>query len=514
MKKVKYFILLVSITTIFSCSKENNIENDITNTDTELFFQTRKNLLKKEFGFSLINALNQSPKLRTLIKTEALKMFNKDYEVLVYSIKDEILENGQTFENLLNLHFKEGLTLIDVLNTEPTLTLLVPELPKNSFSAKSWDALNEIPAVAIRTNVSNKVPMITPNGELGIIPSDEVPGFPILVIKNNERVIANTEHSDFDSYPTKVFLKKNDVQFKFWASNFDNTNSKNSNSTFNRVTFQLDQVLVDAYDIYQQQYPNLNGWQRDYIYYGIQPSNPNGPFSYDFKEHIRSFSMEGDGFAAYNKISDQTGDPSYNNHHRIGTSHWTGGYYEFRTTSLINSNNGVGDQLVNGFSLAPDELFQLHYEIYTTGHWFWKKRWYRLTGITKKVAAVDVPIINWDLDDYSTSIKIHIEEVDQTVTSVITDSRVTKMATNFEFSPSLGEKVKLGLKFGASAETVETHTVQRTFTQGSDDLQFTIVNFADKVILVKNNWYFGRYYITRDYSTGLCKFSLEPKRVQ
>ncbi len=143
--------------------------------------------------------------------------------------------------------------------------------------------------------------------------------------------------------------------------------------------------------------------------------------------------------------------------------------------------------------------------------------YYKLKNIYNKTIIVDLPIINWDLDQYASSIKIEIEEVDLSETTVITDSRTVKFATNFDISSTLGEKVKLGLKFGASLETNETHTVQRTFTQGNDFLGEVIVNFADKVVLRKiNGWIMGSRWITRDYTTGLgyCKFSVEPKRVQ
>ena len=464
-----------------------------------------------------MNSIKQSSRLRELIKTEALKMFDKDYEVLIYSIIDTELENGITFKELINNNSKDDFQLSKLLEIEPTLTILVPELPLDSFSAKSWDISREIPALAIRTNTSNKAIMISPEGEMSVIPEDAIPGFPVLVIKNNERVICDLNNNNFSKYKTKVFLEKEGLKFKFWASSFDNTN-EHKNLQNNRLTLSLDQKLIDAYSIYQTNYPNLNGWQRDYIYYGIQPSNPNGPFTNDFKEHIRSFKMLGTGMSAYNLISDQTGDPHYRNHHRIGTSHWTGGNYEFKVTTLINGTNGVGSEIINGFTVSPNDLFNLRYSIYTTGWWFWKRRWYRLESIRNKTVNVNVPIINWDLDVYSTSLKMFIEEVDLTTTTVITDTRTVKFATNFEFNSTLGEKVKLGLKFGASQEITETHTVQRTFTQGNDELQYVIANFGDKVIIQRTNlWLIGgvrSYYQTREYSTGLCQFSLEPKRVQ
>ena len=90
----------------------------------------------------------------------------------------------------------------------------------------------------------------------------------------------------------------------------------------------------------------------------------------------------------------------------------------------------------------------------------------------------------------------------------------SKFATNFGIDTALGVKTKIGLKFGASVETIQTQTVQKTFTQGNNFLGEAIVNFADKVIIRKTN--LRNMWITRDYITGsgYCEFSIEPKKVQ
>lgn len=495
----------------YSCNQDDLI---VEGTQNQSELMSKKNVLKEKFGFALVNSLTESQILREMIKEEALRMFNKDYEVLVYSMLDRRLENGMTFEEIINSYADDEFTLQSLLDLEPTLTILVPELPMNSFSAEKWDAVNEIPAIAIRTN-TNEIPLITPESEIGMIPYDAIPGFPVLVIKNNERVTSNIENADYYNLKTRIVYDKDGIEFRFWSDSFDNKKNENY---LQRSTRNIDQVLNEAYNIYEQQYPGLNGWQRDYVYYGIQPSNPDGPFKYDFQEHIRSFGMTGNAMNAYNKISDQTGDPRYNNNHRINTSHWTEGFYEFKVRTIINAKNGIGNELINGFTVSPSELFQLEYETYTTGWWFWKKTYYRLKNIYNKTILIDIPIINWDLDEYASSIKIEIEEVDLTTTTIITDTRTVKFATNFGISPSLGEKVKLGLKFGASLETTQTHTVQKTFTQGNDFLGEAIVNFADKVVLERKVSKFPLRirWKTRDYTSGLgyCKFSVEPKRVQ
>lgn len=507
--------IILSFFLLAACSTEENFTDDKKMQELSRASQKdEKSTLKETFAISLMKSLNESPRLRDLLKNETLKMFNKDYEVLIYSIKDNRLENGITLEELINKNSEADFKLSTLLKVEPTLTILVPELPLESFSAEKWKSQLEIPAVAIRTNYTNEVPLITPELNLEMMPSDVIPGFPVIVVKNNERVVSNLDNPNIRSLNTRTIFENDGIIMKFWANSFDN---EYDDKFAARSIGYLDPTLVSAFNIYDQQNPNLNGWQRDYIYYGIQPSAPNGPFIYDFQEHLRGFGMTGNAMNAYNKISDQTGDPFVNNHHRINTSHWTGGFYEFKVRTIINAKNGVGNELINGFTISPNQLFGLEYETYTSGTWFWEKTYYKLTKIYNKTVLVDVPLINWDLDEYASSIKIEIEEVDLTTTTVITDTRTVKFATNFSIDTSLGTKVKTGMKFGASLESTQTHTVQKTFTQGNDFLGEAIVNFADKIVIEEEIFpFFGAIYETRDYTTGLgyCKFSIEPKKVQ
>ncbi|MFD2907618.1 hypothetical protein ACFSX9_02610 [Flavobacterium ardleyense] len=506
--ELKNLAIVISLLFLCSCTNEDFTKNE---SSQEIIKQKdSKSILKENFAFSLMKSIKESKVLRDLIKNEALKMFNKDFEVLVYLIKDIRLENGATFEETINRNAENNFQLSKLLSVEPTLTILVPELPQGSFSAKIWNTASEIPAVALRTNYTNEVPLITPDLNLEMIPSDLVPGFPVIVVKNNERVISNLENPNIRNLKTKTVFEKDGVIIKFWADSFDNENEKNNAARFVR---NLDPVLVSSYDVYDQQNPNLDGWQRDYIYYGIQPTAPNGQFTYDFQEHLRSFSMTGDAINAYNKISDQTGDPKMVSYHRVNTSHWTGGFYEFKVRTIINAKNGVGNELINGFTVSPDQLFFLEYEIVKGSFTF---KYYRLKNISNQTVLVDIPLINWDLDEYASSIKIEIEEVDLTTTTVLTDSRSVKFATNFSIDATFGIKVKTGLKFGASLETTQIKTVQKTFTEGNDFLGAAIVNFADKVIIGRRRGgILGvEGWQTRDYTTGYCKFSIEPKKVQ
>ena len=508
MRNPLFIFLAILLLLTVSCREDNlnpnENQNDEVGVKLESLYSSRSSKLKREFARALIKSMNESPKLRELIKNEALKMFDKDYEVLIISLKERKVENGMSVEDLLNSNLQR-FKLNELLQDNPALTILVPVLPENSFSAESWDTSNVIPSVAIRTRCSNDIPYFKTDGNEGIIEGKYIPGFPIVVVKDNERVVFQTDPV-YSKLRSAVY-KKNGFSYRFWCEEFDeNAKSIKSPKINNRLTTSIDSKIITAYNIYN----GTDGWQRDYIYYGISPSNPKGKFTYNYQEYVTSFSMNGDANIAYQKISDQTGDPYIVNNNNINS--WTGGFYEFKVRTIINAKSGVGNELINGFTASPDKIFKLTYRQVST----FPKR-YILDKIENNEMKVMLPLINWKLEDYATSIKIQIEEVDLSTTTVITDSRTVKFATNFEANTTIGEILKVGMKYGASFEDTQTHTVQRTFTQGNDDLGETIINFGDNVIIGKAT--VGSIipitiYATRFYSSGFYNISVEPIRVQ
>lgn len=115
-------------------------------------------------------------------------MIDYDYDVLYQLIKDIELENGSTLER--NIQDYLGIEKTILINEKfPTLTLFVPTLPENSFSAEIWNPDIETPFVAIRCDYSSEVPIYNANGEEIILTPDYIPRFPVIVVKNNERII-------------------------------------------------------------------------------------------------------------------------------------------------------------------------------------------------------------------------------------------------------------------------------------------------------------------------------------
>ena len=80
----------------------------------------------------------------------------------------------------------------------------------------------------------------------------------------------------------------------------------------------------------------------------------------------------------------------------------------------------------------------------------------------------DLPLFEWDLENYGATIKIAIEEVDGQETEVNSISSSIEFATNFGFDASFGEKVKFGVKFGSTIKEVLNVSNTITKTLGGD----------------------------------------------
>lgn len=496
-------VILILLLFFVSCKKQHELK-EISNTS---FKYDEPSSLKREFGLALLAGLTESKLLRTIIKEEAIKMFNGDYDVLFYTIADLKIENNKSVYDFLSGKFNSEKRLAQILEAFPTLTIFVPSLPENTFSAQRWNITTEIPAVAIRTNNSNEIPLIDNTGKEVVLKTDKVPAFPVVVIKENERLISNKDNDLFDRYKTRIVYNKRSVKIRFWDNEFDCI--KNDGAAL-RKAYTMDSKIVDAYNIYN----TADGWQRDYIYYDIQPASTSGSFKYDFQEHITDFKMLGDGKAALNLIADQTGDPKS----QAGTGGytlipWTDGFFEFKIKLSVSSSNPVTSEVVKGVSVHPSLLFDVPY-LFIAEPWRGGPMWLRdeRKPILLRTTNISIPLINWDLSMYSSTMKISFEEVDLTTTTINTTSRTDKFAINFEISS--GSLLKAGLKFGLGGESSKIRTIQTSFTQGNDVLGDAIINFGDKVIISTGTDLSGNYFNTRSYSTGWCEFSVEPKRVQ
>ena len=93
-----------------------------------------------------------------------------------------------------------------------------------------------------------------------------------------------------------------------------------------------------------------------------------------------------------------------------------------------------------------------------------------------------IPLFSWDLQNYSSTIKLSVEEVDEKETSKNVISTTVEFATNFGFNATFGETVKIGPQFGSSMEESRTVSYEVATTKGNDELGDVIVDFGDAIL--------------------------------
>jgi len=519
MRKILLSAILLS--SIIACKKDNlSFESDQQQIEQNLL--DGKSVYKQEFSKAFAKALASNSELRAFIKNEALKKFDQDYDILYQMVKEEMI-GDKKFKDIIAEQYEKKENLNELDRLYPTLTIFVPKLPMNSFSAEKWDTKTEIPQVAYTLNTTANVPIVNEKGEEYILEAKYIPSFPVVVIKENEVVRVSSGKTSLSkaSAPNKnnaigtekQLLKSSLYTFEFLDEAFSGLNNKNQKSSpkLRASTISasaIDSKIKTAYDTYK----NTDGWQRDYIYYDITPGQPKGKFNYDYQEHITSFTMNDAN--SLGVISDQEGDPVNNTTYwgpkwsgNVPRSAWTGNAFRFKVNVLINAKNAAGASFDKYFTVEASDLYDAKYRTFNAHI---QDVWL-LESITPKKVPLNIPLFNWDLSEYASTIKIIVEEVDDTAEESRSETRVVKFATNFGIDASLGnEKAKIGLKFGASLEEDRSSTVSYKVTKQSDQLGDVIVNFADKIATAFD----GSSYTTREYSSGMYTIGIEPRRVQ
>ena len=495
---MKNFVLVFLVyLSVASCNESlNDIDKNVVS--ATFLEQSESNLiLKQKFSSALVKVLGKNEEVRSLIKEEALKQIDFDYDVLYCLIKDKQLKNGVTLEEYLEKYLTSD-ELKCIHKQLPTLTLFVPTLPENSFSVHSWNTIDELPAVAVKVSDNNDVKIYYGNGETEVFPADIIPGFPVVVVKENERIVRNGE-----ILSKTVSENIEETNLIFVDEIFNNLHGKdlvNTKTRANRPDRPVPLPKVDnpedylpanmkkTYEAYKI-YKNTTGWQRDYIYYGITPTTDKGPFDYNMKEFLVGFELMGDALGFYRKIADQDGDPKSSipiggvlpANSSIIT--WTEGEYEFKVTTYVGSKSTIGTEYKSFFRLKPDQLFRAEVERVISRPGMPGYTVYKLVGLKSKRVDLDLPLFEWDLENYGATIKIAIEEVDGQETEVNSISSSIEFATNFGFDASFGEKVKFGVKFGSTIKEVLNVSNTITKTLGGDELGEVIINFADPVVI-------------------------------
>lgn len=534
--KIKFLLWITTanilLLLVHGCKKETKLINEGGQEIHEASNHSRVASAMRKFSEIFSKAVDENANLRKFIREEALKEFDNDYDVFYPFVKNDIVSSGESFRQILMKYTKDERELEEIERELPLLTIYVPELP-SGFNAENWDDANEKPYVS---------PTIVRNGAISLykegvlkdsIETGAIPGFPVLVVKNNERLrIKNNSQtkkllstSPFNSTVsnkstvegmyefiddvfdgrTKVLSKNRTVSpFITMASKSPTTgraatftSSELRSQSIAKASGELIPEVISAFNIMglSNQY-----WQRDHIYYGLTTDqNSKGPLNRRVIERIESIKFSPQ---ALNIMSDQQGDPSIrppflqvNRDWEVVQGWiWTEGRFEIQIDVLINNLSGLGTTLQKFFNVAPQQLFDVNYDKKKDMPGSYK--YYPKDAVAKDYFP-GINLISWDLQQNGFAWKFIVSEKDEETVDTRTETVTSEFATNFGINNNIIEKI--GINFGGSAKKTITNTHTIAVTRNSDQLGTLELDFAKPVVTSNNGASYGLFSISNPY---------------
>lgn len=470
--KIKNLLpLIIATTSLFSSCKKNTIhKNESSFNNPNVLSEEKMLQTKLNFGNALAISLKDQ-ELRTLIKNEALKQFDHDYDVLFASIKDIKLTNGKTVLENIASNSSNQTDFIQSVLALPLINIFVPNF--DSFSANNWDTSTQIPVVAVLNekdadNGEKDLPAFDKDGNSLKLKYKTKPEFPVVVLKDNERVILS-------STPSAKLMSANMVsthsianlgsRYRFIDPAFNNQGNANisiiRSTNISTVTTEsntlrpptADNVWIEDANILYAANRNLNA-QRDYIYYGIDSTQnvTSGKYRTTYAEHITSIQMETE--AAIAKITDD----------------WTEGNLEIVISiAMINRDGNSQALLRKAINCTPQDLIE-------DGR--------RGTKIIKEYSGfAPIELDTWDAYKYGDKWKFIVSEYDpgiETTTSTTVGSSFSG-TTGVNIGFDLFGILKIGGSGGGTNSENKSTTVTIKSTNTSDDLYEGILNFSTPI---------------------------------
>lgn len=430
--------------------------------------------------------------VRQLIKNESLKKFNGDYDVLFQLVQDKKVKNEKSLYASLASFADSPQQFKEVVDNLPLLTVYVPTF----FSAEKWNTATQIPIVAVRDE-DDRLIAFNDKGESVELSSKEEPNIPIVVIKINDRVTTKSPNikSANGRFAENGFIFTNGKDnFYFIDESVNNINPKKRGARIALSNNGIDPVVTEAY---VKSIGCNNCYQRDWIYYGINPASgqDRGALRYKFKEAITQIEPENTG------VLDAMGG-------------WDEGGFVINVNAMFGSRNqAVKESQQKVFAVNSGDLFTYREEIRHRGIFGINTYIVRIVeGVKPYKLSSPVTYDVWDMEEYGDKWTLAVEEYDQETEITKTFKDTNKFG--FNFTATAGSKEKLGASLGATGDFSKETTVTYKSTDKNDILGQATVRYTDPVITATGNIPFlSNYSITYEATTGSMKVSFETVRV-
>ena len=520
----KYFVSLFCIAAFCACTDQVNefpSQPDGSQSKTIVQAPLDQVTAQKKFAKALSKAVSNSLEVRKILKTEAMAQFDNDYDIFYPLVKNKIVCDNQSLRDILLSYCKDENELIQIEQSLPLLNILVPDLSLFwDFNAEKWNVDDKEVSVICRDDKDNT---LYEDGEnIGKMTTGDIPDFPCLVVKNNERMKVSS-----------VNTRSGEATYEFLSDAFDGSKRKpqtrhyeediNLQPTEDLEAYVNGSEIMESVKNAWNEFKNVpNAYQRDYIYYGITKENKPGTLNRYIREKLYRFRIAAN---AYSAINDPTQDPTLQNtqknkgyltNEEIIQKIWTDGNFEFHFKSYISGEDSKEAMEISlKFTINPRDVFSLEKihlkhknstafrqskNFYTVDAKNLKSKWIYPERVDKNANNL-VFTLPWDLYNKSLSIFMFVEEWDkgQTITQekTVVSEFVNKADFSIEGSGSIGKvslSTKLGYGFSHTKSVSNKATIQTTVE--SDPLGTLYFQYNDPIIRDEINGTYKLYNVS------------------
>lgn len=532
----KIFACLCGAALITSCSSDFVDSNNLTNDSKPIFNNSSsKEELMNNFSAILSRVLTEKQSVRKFLKDEALLQFDKNYDVLYQNVKDKSIDGKSLREMLVEASSERKIREIE--EALPLLNIYVSNIPFADVTPENLDVTSQDIPVVVERNDSNAFYLKGKNVETWV--KGEIPDFHAFVVNENTRMMVDKAATRASGKPV----------IKFRSPNFDGlANSKNKVKVSAFFRFGKKDKLVEAYRYFHGTNGGIDqkGFQRDYLYYGITPSDTVGQFNYSTTEYIRSIEIDP---KALDYIADEVQDSGFKmkldprvksnwamepggsrelNERELINRFWTTGTYDIKF-KIISSTSTTPTEVM--IPLRPEELWDFHTKVLYRHRTMIRSARYIYVLVPKDFTSkvVDLTSYNitlgkWDLSTEALQRFVRIEELDS--------GAEVEVSSEYDMERFTEKVVKGGIKFGVgfgkssqnnfginsdySSTDKKTdrykHSVKIRYTQNSDLLGVIPIYYYDPIIEYTGSGYkINGSTEFHEYGTGTVKFTINVK---
>lgn len=531
--RFKNSVLLLAFLAICSCSED---ESELTKLGDEASLETKAletfvdpEIAKKNFAVLLSKAVANDRDLRQFIKDESIAQFDNDYDVFYPFVKNKVVKDDKTFRDILLTYCENEEELRSIEFSLPLLNIYIPDFSGfTDVTANNLDVEDDDLPVAT-FNKKEGVIFYENGDSIMKLQKGEIPGFHLLLIKDNERL-----RQKRTMYKSAYSIN----DYEFIDPVFDGSIPEIS---YKSHTTPQDEIVPSS-QVNPDVAASLEIWksepakQRDYIYYGITPSEPNGSYKIEMQEYLYRFQIDP---ATYYKIADQpstniiTGDPKISGTtsqeksemptNQILDNIWTDGNFEIQF--IVYDGQRTAGELTNSnfiFECAPWDLFKITIDTdrrhpttfrhtkytYSIDPEKFDLKWYYVEPNKGYCSLGD-----WNLGTKGLTKHIDIYELDasQTISETVSYSEtfVNTTTVTGEMGIPIGEtNLKIGAGYTTSNTSSQSESTQITTNADKDYLGGTDISFYYPVVDAQESY----GYRIKAISVGSVAFCTMPRK--